>query len=345
MKNKENRIIYLDLLKIFSIFSMIVIHVSASFWVKTSVFEFNWHIYNIYDSLVRFCVPVFFMISGVLLLEPRKKYSLYEIFNRYIIKTVRVFLIWSFIYALISKNANTEFSEFLYFVITGHFHLWYLYALVGIYLILPFLRNIAQNKVLLEYFLILSFIFTIMLTFLKANAQTAELFTILEQKSEFYFAYGYTGYFLLGYYLNKIEFTPKLRKLIYVLGIISVFITIIATAFLSIKARKGIDTYYSYFMPNVYFVAVAVFIFFKRMFSKIQLSSNTSQTVNLLANLSLGAYLSHDLVNIAFNKIGLTASLFNPILSVPIISILVFIISYLIAYLISKIPILNKYII
>ena len=68
-KKIENRIEYLDLLRIIAIFGVVVLHVAAQNWVKEFTNVFNWNVYNVYDSLVRWTVPVFVMISGTLFLS------------------------------------------------------------------------------------------------------------------------------------------------------------------------------------------------------------------------------------------------------------------------------------
>lgn len=61
----QGRVLYLDLLRIFCIFSMMLLHVCAIPWYSVPVSSFAWQVLNVYDSSVRFCVPVFVMISGV----------------------------------------------------------------------------------------------------------------------------------------------------------------------------------------------------------------------------------------------------------------------------------------
>ena len=48
-----DRIVYLDLLRIISIFAMMLLHIAASQWGNISVYTLAWQTFNIYDSLVR----------------------------------------------------------------------------------------------------------------------------------------------------------------------------------------------------------------------------------------------------------------------------------------------------
>ena len=110
-------------------------------------------IYFICTSFVnnlRWCVPVFLMISGYLLLDPEKKIGLIKI-KQYIIRIVIVLGIFGTGFAfieLISKKHSVCFTFiFRAFVnmLMGNTwnHLWYLYALIALYLFLPMLKSIT----------------------------------------------------------------------------------------------------------------------------------------------------------------------------------------------------------
>ena len=77
----------IDLLRILACLMVVFIHVSA-FGMLSGVGSFNWHIGNIYDSLVRSAVPLFVMISGAFLLSKNISYK--EIFSKYILRILRL---------------------------------------------------------------------------------------------------------------------------------------------------------------------------------------------------------------------------------------------------------------
>ena len=86
MENSNKRIVYADLLRIIATFAVIVLHVSASKWYDTPVKDFNWQIYNLYDSLVRWSVPIFVMLSGMFFLNPEKFIPTSNIIKKYIFR-------------------------------------------------------------------------------------------------------------------------------------------------------------------------------------------------------------------------------------------------------------------
>ena len=71
--NKYNYIEYFDWIRIYSSFGVIIIHVSAQNWYITFPGQYEWEVFNFYDSIVRWSVPEFFMISGALFLNNLKK--------------------------------------------------------------------------------------------------------------------------------------------------------------------------------------------------------------------------------------------------------------------------------
>ena len=79
----NQRIIYLDLLRVLATIGVIVIHVCGRGFYG-SLFTSSWYYAVFYHSLVRWCVPVFFMISGALFLNPKKTVTYKEILLKYI---------------------------------------------------------------------------------------------------------------------------------------------------------------------------------------------------------------------------------------------------------------------
>ena len=350
----SRRIIYLDELRIVAILAVILLHVSASNLFNSQVNSFDWQVFNIYDSLVRFCVPVFIMISGALFLDPRREIKTERLFKHNILRIVKVFIFWSLLYAcfdsvdkvingaIIDKNFIVNFiKEFIF----GHYHLTFLYIITGLYLIVPFLRKITTDKKLTEYFIILSFIFCYMVNILINVPRIGNIVSTISEKININFVIGYTGYFITGYYLNRYGLKLKNKNIIYLLTVLSLILTIVGTSFWSSKIGETTENLYLYNIPTTFFVSVSIFILFKEKISKIQLKGKKIKWIENLSKLTFGIYLVHDFFNIFLTKLGITTTSFNSIISVPIITIIVFLCSLTVIYAISKIRFLKKYII
>ena len=351
LKNKPEarRILWIDELRIFSIFCMMLLHVAASCWNKVSVDTFEWQVFNVYDGLVRFCVPVFIMISGSFFLDNSRELTVGRLFKKNISRIAAAFFFWSFCYSLVlyfispDKEAYTFgvwFKEF----ICGRYHLWYMYAIFALYLATPILRKITADKKTTEYFIILAVIFTSVVRLLKAIKPIASAVTEITNDMGMNVVFGYSGYFVLGYYLSSTELTVKIRRLIYALGAVGALATVIGTAIWSVQKGSATSVLYNYFMPNVWAESVAVFVAFKYGASKISRGERYAKAISRLSALSFGMYLFHDFVNIAFKEWGFTTLLYNPALSVPCNTVLVFAISFVAVWILGKIPFINKYI-
>ena len=64
----EKRCIYFDILRIVACFAVIIIHV-CSWYLYSDINSPNWQVFNFYNSIVKWSVPIFVMISGALFLK------------------------------------------------------------------------------------------------------------------------------------------------------------------------------------------------------------------------------------------------------------------------------------
>lgn len=144
-QTQPQRIAYFDVLRILATFAVIVLHLSAQHWADTDVYSRAWQAFNLYDSAVRWAVPVFVMISGALFLSGSQ--SIGHILKKNVSRLVTAFIFWSALYAVFMVNfegcpTNLILQQFL----NGHYHMWFLFMIVGLYLIVPFLRPIVRVK-------------------------------------------------------------------------------------------------------------------------------------------------------------------------------------------------------
>jgi surface polysaccharide O-acyltransferase-like enzyme len=100
--------------------------------------------------------------------------------------------------------------------------------------------------------------------------------------------------------------------------------------------------FYSYLSPNVLACSIAVFVLFRYQVSKINFGKKSLKTAGVLSACSFRIYLVHDFFNIFLYDAGISAMNYNPAVSVPVIAISVFAMSFVTSYIIGKIPFLNK---
>ena len=74
-------ILYFDLLRILATFAVIFLHVSACGFGRDYL-SCNWIVSVVYDGMVRWCVPIFVMLSGALFLDMKKKITLESLIKK-----------------------------------------------------------------------------------------------------------------------------------------------------------------------------------------------------------------------------------------------------------------------
>ena len=319
-----------------------VIHVAAQNWYTTDVHSLEWQAMNFWDSMVRWVVPVFVMISGALFLS--KDIPVKKLYGKYIFRIFTAFVFWSFVYAVAYYAAKRDALKALGQFLTGYYHMWFLYMIVGLYMIVPFVRKIAESESLMKYFLGLVFVFAFLLP------EAADVISLFSEKYGKFagrlagmfhleFVAGFTGYFLLGYFLNTTNISHKTERFMYAAGIIGVIMCIVLSSLASLTKGAPNKTFYGNHTVTTILEAVAVFVFFRKRFNF------PARLISALSQYSFGAYLVHAGVISLLRKLGLHSLTFNPIISIPVISVIVFVISFAVSAIINQIPVFRKYIV
>ncbi len=344
-KNGKKRIVYLDALRIFTIFAVVIVHVSGSNWNTTSIDSFDWKVFTFYDSLVRFCVPVFVMISGVFFLDPSREVTIKQMFRKNVLRVAIAFVFWSVLYGIVEGFIyNKSTNEIIKSIIIGHYHLWFLWTIASLYVLTPILRIISADISIMKYFIVLSIIFHSCMYYAYLTPY-GYIFNTLMFNSEFHTVLGFAAYFMLGYYLHVFGLSKKMEIAVYILSIFSLAFTVIGTMWYSQIYQRPMESFFDYHAINTFIVSVAVFIFFRNRVSKWKFTEKYSEKINKLAGLVFGVYLVHEFVIIFIRGFfNITTLSFNPILSVPTISAVVFVVALVLAYFMSKIPKISKYI-
>lgn len=350
-----SRILYIDILRVISIFAVVVLHISAPFAANMNTYGIKWWwVGNIADSATRWCVPVLILISGRLMLYNDREENILLFLRKRLPKVIIPLIFWSFLY-LLNMLRKGELGiqwdmSLIKLFITNlyignvHIHLWYLYMLVGLYLITPIIKPFVKNvkKENLVYFIIIWFISNGVIVFL-------EKFTVYKVGFNLSFFHWSLGYFVLGFFLEKYTLSEKQRKAIYFLGLVGLIATVYGTYLLTgNNAGELVEHLYSYLAPNVILMSLMVYLFFKNINWSKAINSNSilNKIILSLNKTSFGIYLVHLLVLdiISSGDIGIVikASAFNPIIGIPLVGIITFLLSHLVVLILQNIPLLNK---
>ena len=136
----------LDVLRVIAAFSVVVLHVSGQFIMASPVGSAEFCISNFMNSISRFGVPVFVMISGAIFLAEEKMVTIPKIWFKNILRLLIVFWVWSFGYYVFQSLYfwNYDFwNQGLLRTITGCVyaseHFWFLFMIIGLYALVPIL--------------------------------------------------------------------------------------------------------------------------------------------------------------------------------------------------------------
>lgn len=358
-----NRKEYLDYLRVFATFFVIQVHVATA---NFGAFYFDkniWRVFSIYDSMGHWTPAAFVMISGALFLS--REIDIKKLYSKYILRVFVAFLVWNFVYYLLA--ANTPWQQIIALFGQGkseawadllrtHYHMWYIQMIIGVYMCIPILKRIADNEKIGKYFIAIGIIFSSVIPViynLISDFGPQGLKTVVDSikwnqdQGLFSFPLGYMYYFVLGYYLANNEISKKLRMIIYILGIGGFIFTALLSKIVCFKYDDIILTYYDSLSIQVFFTALAIFVFFKYLPIR---NEKLYKLILGASKVSFGAYLIHALVieqlavRLSINTLSILgpASAFKVLFSTPLMSLLVFAISMLISAILSKIPVIKK---
>ncbi len=334
-KDNGNSVAYLNFLRVFASLLVILLHCIVPFYNELNFFETRaWWICAFINCVSRTAVPIFFMMSGYLLLSNSKTLEIKSFYKKRLPKLVIPLIGWNVIYYLYYNWQNLSLSEFLTQIIdTGTaYHLWFMYAMIGFYLLLPFIKRITDACTNKQLWL---------LTVILAFAGTIRPFINTTFSVYLYFfdglANGYLPYFILGYLLGKTNFNIKLRFWVYLCGIIGAVTGIFGNWFFSSDAELNLVGNEGYGFNNM-MCACAVFLLVKEIpWEKLP---ETTRVSARWSKRTLNIYLVHILILDICGKF--MPRDITPVWWIACSFIITSVFSFVFAYLAEKIKIYHK---
>lgn len=213
----------------------------------------------------------------------------------------------------------------------GHGILWFMYTLIGLYLISPILSRWLEqvSKHELEFYLMLwgvTLCFPLLSMFVETNlSNTGMLFYIS----------GYVGYFVLGHYLSKYPDALSLK----VMAVPTMIAIATPVAFKALHIEVDFYSVFWYLSIFVAILTVAMFKIFTMKSIKLEKGTVAERIITTTSGLSFGIYLIHIAIMCSFLwKQEWIININNYILQWAVIVLLTFILSWMAAYMISLLP-------
>ncbi len=355
---RKTNYIYIEYLRVISALAVIVIHVSGANWFRIGIGSADWVTQTFFNLGGRFSVCVFCMISGALLLRPDREYRMREVFSRYIRRILICFAAWTVLYALL--YTAIEHGDFRYFL-TRLFklpdHLWYLLMLIGLYLVLPAMRALTRDRALTRWLIWLLIAFGTLDTvsgitgFFSEAAGDSWVWPLWKgflgnlSELERSFVPGYFGLFLLGHYIHEYGLGSR-HRLIVCAAVPALILSGLLTVWISLLTGKYVYTFMLETNPLIVLASAGIFAFFREKESALQEKSARSAVPGRmvwLGSSTFGIYLIHFAVREIFSKcFGFSVASYPAVLSVPLNTLLIFLISLALTALFRKVPGLKR---
>lgn len=331
----EARSYNLDVLRIIAAFMVVMIHVSGYFLIKTDLTLFDTYFVSVFSSLVRSAVPLFFMISGVVFLNPTKDFTVKYLINK-IVRLLIIYIVWNLLYALIDTWNHFTFYEFVKRIWKGHFHMWFFEYMIGVYILIPVLKGLVayKNGKFVLYYVIVFFIWGILKSTCNAIPFYQQEIALLTSKIHVELV-DFCGYFVLGYYLSTIKVSARTIKPIY----LSIYLSMVALQYLFIVIFKinfiGVDAF------SIFVALEALALFMLLYHGRLHVKPN--KTLLLVSKATLGVYLIHPffLENLPLGFLETVPIVF----ALPMLFVIISIISFLFSLIMNKIPYVNKWLV
>lgn len=302
----------LDALRVVAIIAVIAIHCLAWVQMTKPIDSSAWMIGNILDSAVRWCVPVFVMISGALLIRQKTSEDPRAFFKKRLNRILVAIIAWPIIYTIwpiIMFDGTFMPTKILLGYLAGtpvQIHLYFLFLIAGLYLLAPVI-SLYASKVSIRTFRITTLIILIATTashsietFLPGHGVSLNFLTQ---------CLPYVGYFMLGFALKDIKIKNfAIPLLVFVSG--TAFIAL-CTYFLSHHyAVDGTGSFfYTYPSPLVMITSTAFFIFFRALYGRLMpriketARIKTESFILTLSGITFGVYLIHIIVLETFETV------------------------------------------
>ena len=288
------RILYFEYIRVIAISLVVLIHVTAPTLLTEDDFISGWTICLSMNALSRIGVPLFFMISGALFLNPDKNID-FSYMRKKIQRIVFAFIVFSLLYSIIWFVAKMQFDFgvndvvciFLPRFLNGWFHLWFLQALTVLYLLTPVLRLIVVDKSICLYITLILFVVCSLFPFLGHFLNYKPFVGELLDNMSFQLPQ-YALFYILGYICSQLRYKIKSRGVLVCGGGAILLLEIIFEIIHSLQIGHPVILWSGYLSPLVVVYSCVVFLYIKEVNP-----SSSYKLVQILSANSFGIYLIH----------------------------------------------------
>ena len=325
----NGRLVWLDNVRAISCVLVVLLHTCAPYlYLYGKIPNTSWHIANALDSFSRICVPLFFMVSGYLFFGERSPTL------KNITRILAAIAFYSSIAIIYRATMGLPIEKQLKYVATkpAFYHLWFLYALVGIYLIAMLVRvRETQLTTALAIGFALFFLLNPQASYFFDQINITNRGTLALDGSDIY----YLLYAIYGALLGRMRINGDDRETWFALGILVACsaATTILTLLHTQSSGEFDSRFYEYDFPFIFGAAVSAFALIQTAGSLAW--TPMQRTLSLIARLSLPIYGIHALVLDGARQLGLR-DFDNALIDIPLSFIATLLLSAAMGWLIQK---------
>ncbi|MGZ4485855.1 MAG: acyltransferase [Nocardioidaceae bacterium] len=290
---------WLDLVRVVAILAVVLIHVLAPV-VETKTTHFGsvtWWLADVVNSGVRWSVPVFVMVSGALLLDPTKTTAVAPFYARRLRRVGVPLAFWTVFYlcfrAVYNGSLTAEQAARDVFAGSPFLQLYFLFIVLGLYLLTPFLRVLigaATQRMVV--------VFAVVMLCLGVADQALDMLGGAGDPNAITRFLPYVGYYVAGWVLRDLPITRR-----RVLTAAAVFVGAWAAIALGTGAvtdavgwNRTAAYLYGFLSPPVVVMSLAGFVLLRAVGTGWRPALDCAARIRALAGLSFGVYLVHPAV-------------------------------------------------
>lgn len=319
-----------DLMRALACICVVVYHVSSNYH---SLYDLStqgswwWGSHLVNGLVINFLAPVFFVISGALLLNPHQSEQPLGVYLKRRLKTILPpFLLASLFYYSYAHLFSGDFN-LLYFIthVWGepqYYHLWFFYALIALYLAAPIFRTFItlQNRIVIRYGLFLWLLGT-------GLAPVIQHFTTVRITIIPTVIYNYTGYFIFGAYFFWMR-SSNLKTVWAWTGLISMtLVTWLGTYWLTVIGGQYDSFFFDQIGLNIILATLCSVSLIARIDMDTLSASNpvAGKLIGQLSQNSLMIYILHPFVHETLPILVpfLRPEIMHPLFRIPLQTILI----------------------
>ncbi|MCQ2512186.1 MAG: acyltransferase family protein [Lachnospiraceae bacterium] len=356
----EKKRIHIEAIRIFACFFVIFNHTGLDgffLFCNYPAASFQYWFYLILSICCRVSVPLFFAVSGALLIpkeERTKDLYLHRVLRMVIILIVisAIYYVWRYRYQLSTLSFGFFFKVLL---ASNHAdHLWYFYSFIPFLMALPLIRVLAKNMTNCH------FLYMTILAIASYAIRPILEYLIWQGSTTFngFLKFSWITanaiiYPCIGYYMeNRMDIKKVTGKKLAILWAVNVACLFLASALTLYKAKiTGVcsmtdsQTFHNVFvLVNV----IALYVTARFVFDRVQTKPELQKALVTVSGTTFGIFLLHLLLMEAFKEWGVlnffTQTLhFNDMVSAMLFCLTVMAAGFVIFFLLKKIPFFKKY--